>query len=175
MQKNQRLETMTERISEDLPEFVELIPPNEVSEGLYRRIRHIQKTGECCGFKMSLEQLKEIVEMASSPTIHDPVRYLCRILDRLHVKRTLQTASNRLKIDERLKNVCHYVRLNSAWQIKLLSDLIHGRYSMDDLMTACEVATKKRQPDRYLIKMFMHGFNRAKMKSWTGRALSSPD
>lgn len=153
-----RLETMAKRINEDLPEFIELIPPTEVSEGLYRRIRHIQITGECCGYKMSLEQLKEIIEMASAETIKNPINYLCRILDRLHVERTLETIKNRLNIDNRIYDILRYIKLKSQWQIKYLSDLISGKYSMNELMVACEIAMKKKQPDRYLLTMFRHGF-----------------
>lgn len=153
-----RLETMATRIKEDLPEFIKLIPPSEVSEGLYRRIRHIQKTGECCGFEMSIKQLKEIIEMASSKTIKNPLHYLCRILDKLHVERTLKTIKNRLNPDRRISDILRYVKLESKWQIKYLSDLITGKYSMNDLMVACELAMKKKQPDRYLLTLLKNNF-----------------
>lgn len=149
-----RLDTMTKRIAEDLPEFVELIPPTEVSEGMYRRIRHIQKTGECCGFPMTMEQLKEIIALASRESVHKPLHFLCRVLDRLHVERTLKTVSNRLCLDERIKNVGHYIKFEAEWQVKYLSDLISGKYSMDDIMTAVEIAMRKSHPDRYLLAMF---------------------
>jgi len=158
-----RLETMAERIKKDLPEFVELIPPTEVSEGLYRRIRHIQITGECCGFEMSMEQLKEIVSLAANESVQKPIHFLCRILDRLHIERTLKTATNRLNIDERIKNIGHYIVFESVWQVKYLSDLITGKYSMDDLMVATEIAMKKQQPVRYLLKMFRNGFDQSKL------------
>lgn len=153
-----RLETMAERIKKDLPEFVELIPPTEISEGLYRRIRHIQKTGECCGFPMTMEQLKEIIALASRESVRKPIHFLCRVLDRLHVEQTLRTATNRLRIDERIRNIGHYIKFESVWQIKYLSDLITGKYSMDDLMVATEIAMKKQHPDRYLLAMFRNGF-----------------
>ena len=153
-----RLDTMTQRIKEDLPEFVELIPPTAESEGLYRRIRHIQKTGECCGFAMTVQELKEIIALAGRETVSKPLYYLCRVLDRFHVERTLKTAKNRLRIDKRISNMVHYVKLESEWQIKYLSDLITGKYSMDDLMVACEIAQKKKRPDRYLLTMFKNGF-----------------
>lgn len=153
-----RLETMAERIKKDLPEFVELIPPTEISEGLYRRIRHIQKTGECCGFPMTMEQLKEIIALASRKSVRKPIHFLCRVLDRLHVEQTLRTATNRLRIDERIRNIGHYIKFESVWQIKYLSDLITGKYSMDDLMVATEIAMKKQHPDRYLLAMFRNGF-----------------
>ena len=159
-----RLETMTERIKADLPEFVELIPPNEISEGLYRRIRHIQSKGECCGHKMGLEQLREAIEMASYENIKSPIKYLCRILDKSHIKRTLKTIRNRLNIDKRIRDVIRYVKLESQWQIKYLSDLISGKYSMNDLMVACEIAEKKKNSDRYLLAMFRNGF---KLKTYT--------
>ena len=158
-----RLETMAERIKKDLPEFVELIPPTEVSEGLYRRIRHIQITGECCGFEMSMEQLKEIIALAANESVQKPIHFLCRVLDRLHIERTLKTATNRLNIDERIKNIGHYIVFESVWQVKYLSDLITGKYSMDDLMVATEIAIKKQQPVRYLLKMFRNGFDQSKL------------
>ena len=158
-----RLETMAERIKKDLPEFVELVPPTEVSEGLYRRIRHIQITGECCGFEMTMEQLKEIIALAANESVQKPIHFLCRVLDRLHIERTLKTATNRLNIDERIKNVGHYIVFESVWQVKYLSDLITGKYSMDDLMVATEIAMKKQQPVRYLLKMFRNGFDQSKL------------
>lgn len=158
-----KLEKMTEAISADLPEFVQLVPPTERSEGLYRRIRHIQKTGECCGFEMSMEQLKEIIRLAGRESVHDAVLYLCRVLDRLHVQRTLKTALKRLNIDKRIKAMGHYVRLETEEQVKYLSDLISGKYSMDDLMTACEIAERKKNPARYLLGMFKNGYKTPRM------------
>lgn len=158
-----RLETMAERIKKDLPEFVELIPPTEVSEGMYRRIRHIQKTGECCGFPMTMEQLKEIIALASRESVQKPLHFLCRVLDRLHVEQTLKTATNRLNIDERIRNVGHYITFEARWQIQYLSDLITGKYSMDDIMVATEIAMKKKYPARYLLTMFKNGFDQKKL------------
>lgn len=163
MPNSTRLETMAKRIAEDLPEFVELIPPTEVSEGMYRRIRHIQKTGECCGYPMTMEQLKEIIALAGSESVSKPLHFLCRVLDRLHVERTLKTATNRLRIDERIRNVAHYIKFEAEWQVKYLSDLITGKYSMDDLMVATEIAMKKQYPVRYLLKIFRNGFDQSKL------------
>lgn len=158
-----RLTTMAERIGADLPDFIKLVPPTERSEGLYRRIRHIQKTGECCGFKMSMEQLKEIIALAGRESVRDAVLYLCRVLDRLHVERTLKTASKRLCIDKRIASIGHYIKFEAEWQVKYLSDLITGKYSMDDLMCATEIAMKKNHPDRYLLAIFRNGWkNKAK-------------
>lgn len=154
-----RLDTMAKRIAEDLPEFVELIPPTEQSEGMYRRIRHIQKTGECCGFPMTMEQLKEIIALASRESVHKPLHFLCRVLDRLHVEETLRTATNRLHIDERIRNVGHYIKFEAEWQVKYLSDLISGKYSIDDIMVATEIAMNKTHPVRYLLTMFKNGFS----------------
>lgn len=154
-----RLDTMAKRIAEDLPEFIELIPPTEQSEGMYRRIRHIQKTGECCGFPMTMEQLKEIIALASRESVHKPLHFLCRVLDRLHVEQTLKTATNRLHIDERIRNVGHYIKFEAEWQVKYLSDLISGKYSIDDIMVATEIAMNKTHPVRYLLTMFKNGFS----------------
>lgn len=158
-----RLDTMAKRIEEDLPEFIKLIPPTTQSEGLYRRIRHIQKTGECCGFAMTMEQLKEIIALAGRESVRNPLLYLCRVLDRLHVEKTLKTAQNRLKIDNRIRNIAHYVKIEAEWQVKYISDRITGRYSMDDLMCACEVAMKKKDPARYFIKMVRNGIKLKRM------------
>lgn len=152
-----RLDTMAKRIGEDLPEFIKLIPPTAQSEGLYRRIRHIQKTGECCGFAMTIEQLKEIIALAGRESVHNKICYLCRVLDRVHVERTLKTAQNRLKIDNRIKSIAKYVKIEAEWQVKYISDMISGRYSMDDLMCACEIAAKKEYSTRYFIKMVRNG------------------
>lgn len=155
-----RLDTMAKRISEDLPEFIELVPPTEVSEGMYRRIRHIQKTGECCGFPMTIEQLKEIIALAGSESVQKPLHFLCRVLDRLHVERTLKTATNRLRLDERIRNIGHYIKFEAEWQVKYLSDLISGRYSDDEVFCAVEIAMRKSYPDRYLLAMFRNRRNK---------------
>ena len=149
-----RLETMAKAIAKDLPEFVELIPPTETSEGMYRRIRHIQKTGECCGVPMSMQQLKEIIAVAANESVHKPLHFLCRVLDKVHVKQTLEMATKRLNIDERIRNIGHYIVFEAEWQVKYLSDLISGRYSMNDLMIATEIAMKKTYPVRYLLATF---------------------
>lgn len=152
-----RLETMTNRIKEELPEFVELVPPTAQSEGLYRRIRHIQKTGECCGMPMTMDELKEIIALAARESVSEPLYYLCRVLDRVHVERTLKTARKRIKIDERVRDIARYIRLEFDWQVKYISDLITGKYSMNDLMIACEIAGKKKCPERYFITMLKNG------------------
>ena len=154
---------MAERIKADLPEFINLCPPTERSEGLYRRIRHIQKTGECCGVPMTMQQLKQIIALAGRETVRDAVLWLCRVLDRLHIQKTLEMAKNGLKMDERVRCMVKYVKMEASWQVKYLSDLIVGRYSMDDLMTACEIAQKKEHPARYLLGMFKNGYRRPKL------------
>lgn len=152
-----RLETMTERIQKDLPEFIKLVPPTERSEGLYRRIRHIQKTGECCGFPMSMEQLREIIALASRESVSDACLYLCRILDRVHVERTLKTASNRLRIDDKVLYVATKIKF-ATWQLKYLSDLVTGKYSMNDMVCAMEIALKKDVPAHYFIGIMKKGY-----------------
>lgn len=157
-----RLDTMYKRIKEDLPEFVELVPPSERSEGLYRRIRHIQKTNECCGHEMTMEQLKEIIALAGRESVRDAVCYLCRVLDKIHIERTLKTATNRLRISEKVKFVASVIKFKAEWQIKYLSDLIKNRYSMNDVVEAMEIALKKKDPERYFIAMFRNGLKGAK-------------
>lgn len=156
-----RLETMTERIKTDLPEFVKLVPPTERSEGLYRRIRHIQMTGECCGHEMSIEQLKEIIALAGRESVVDKVLYLCRVLDRVHIERTLKTASNRLRIDDRILYVSSKIKL-AVWQMKYLSDKVAGKYSEADIVDAMEIALKKEVPATYFMSIFSRGFKRKK-------------
>lgn len=156
-----RLETMTERIKEDLPEFIKLVPPTERSEGLYRRIRHIQKTGECCGHPMTMEQLKEIIALAGRESVSDACLYLCRVLDRVHIERTLKTASNRLRIDDRILYVSGKIKL-AVWQMKYLSDLVTGKYSEADIVDAMEIALKKEVPAHYFISIFKKGYKAPK-------------
>ena len=152
-----RLETMTERIQKDLPEFIKLVPPTERSEGLYRRIRHIQKTGECCGLPMSMEQLKEIIALAGRESVSDACLYLCRVLDRVHIERTLKTASNRLRINDKILYVAGKIKL-AEWQMKYLSDLVTGKYSMNDIVDAMEIALKKDVPAHYFIGIMKKGY-----------------
>lgn len=156
-----RLETMTERIQKDLPEFIKLVPPTERSEGLYRRIRHIQKTGECCGHPMTMEQLREIIALAGRESVSDACLYLCRVLDRVHVERTLKTASNRLRIDDRVLYVSGKIKL-AVWQMKYLSDLVTGKYSEADIVDAMEIALKKEAPAHYFIGIMKKGYKAPK-------------
>lgn len=160
-----RLETMTERIKQDLPEFVALVPPTERSEGLYRRIRHIQKTGECCGHAMSIQQLKEIIALAGRESVSDACLYLCRVLDRVHIERTLKTADNRLRIDDRILYVAGKIKL-AVWQMKYLSDLVRGKYSEADIVDAMEIALKKEQPAPYFMAIFKRGYKKRSGKSF---------
>lgn len=153
---------MAERIEKDLPEFIKLVPPTERSEGLYRRIRHIQMTGECCGVAMSMEQLKEIIALASRESVKDACLYLCRVLDRVHIERTLKTASNRLRIDDRILYVSGKIKL-AIWQMKYLSDLVAGKYSMDDIVCAMEIALKKKKPSHYFIGIMKKGYKAPKL------------
>ena len=152
-----RLTTMAERIQKDLPEFIKLVPPTERSEGLYRRIRHIQMTGECCGIPISMEQLKEIIALASRESVSDACLYLCRVMDRVHIERTLKTASNRLRIDDRIIYVAGKIKL-LEWQIKYLSDLVTGKYSMDDIVCAMEIALEKEVPSHYFMSIMKRGY-----------------
>lgn len=164
-----RLNTMAKRIAEDLPEFVELVPPTEISEGMYRRIRHIQITGECCGVPMTMDQLREIIAVAANESVHKPLHFLCRVLDKVHIEQTLRMATNRLCIDKRIQSVGKYIKFEAEWQIKYLSDLITGKYSMDDLMVATEIAMKKTHPVRYLLKVFRNGFDQKKLYCYNKR------
>lgn len=153
-----RLETMAERIRRDLPEFIKLIPPTAQSEGLYRRIRHIQREGECCGVPMTIQQLKEVLALAGRESVKKPLHFLCVVLDRVHIEKTLENASKRARIDERVRCIAKYIKFESEWQVRALSGLILGRYSMDDLMTATEIACRKNHPARYLLGIFKRGY-----------------
>ena len=108
---------------------------------------------------MTIDELREIIALASRESVSKPLYYLCRVLDRLHVERTLKTARNRLKIDKRVRDISRYVKLEFEWQVKFISDMITGKYSMNDLMIACEKAQKKKHPARYFITMLKNGLN----------------
>ena len=114
-------------------------------------------TGECCGIPMSMEQLKEIIALASRESVSDACLYLCRVLDRVHIERTLKTASNRLRIDDRILYVAGKIKL-LEWQIKYLSDLVTGKYSMDDIVCAMEIALKKEVPSHYFMSIMKRGY-----------------
>lgn len=106
---------------------------------------------------MSMEQLKEIIALAGRESVSDACLYLCRVLDRVHVERTLKTASNRLRIDSRVLYVASKIKM-AEWQIKYLSDLVSGKYSEADMVDAMEIALKKKTPSAYLIGIFKRGY-----------------
>lgn len=155
---------MTARIREDFPEFIKLIPPTEKSEGLYRRIRHIQAKGECCGVPMTKDQLRQIMALAGHKSVKNPLNYLCVVIGRARVEKTLlglkKARKEHAPLDVRIKQMAKYIHFESAWQVRVLSGWISGKYSMDDLMTACEIAQNKENPVRYLLAMFRHGYKK---------------
>lgn len=152
-----RLRAMATSLAEEYPEFIELCPPTRRSEGLYRRVRHVQKTGKCCGFKMSPAQLHELFALAGRKSVKDPVLYLCRIIDRLHVERTIATLKKRLRAENALQNVAARLQARGSWELKYWGDLVLGRYSMDDIMRACEIAEGKDNPPAYFTAVFRNG------------------
>ena len=110
---------------------------------------------------MSIEQLKEIIALAARESVNDACLYLCRVLDRVHIERTLKTASNRLRIDDRILYVATKIKL-AGWQMKYLSDLVTGKYSEADIVDALEIALKKEVPAHYFISIFKKGYKSPK-------------
>lgn len=110
---------------------------------------------------MTMEQLKEIIALAGRESVSDACLYLCRVLDRVHIERTLKTASNRLRIDDRILYVSGKIKL-AVWQMKYLSDLVTGKYSEADIVDAMEIALKKEVPAHYFISIFKKGYKAPK-------------
>ena len=158
---SQRTITMYNRLKEDFPEFVEMFPPNEKNDGLYRRIRHIQKTGECCGFEMTQDELRAIIHLCKSETVKDPFAYLITILARYRVEQTLQNIRASLEIgkSEQIRAVAKYVVGITKWQLKTAYNLMRGKYTMNDVIIMCELAAKKEKPAAYFLGILKRGYS----------------
>ena len=152
-----RLKSMAKSIAKEYPEFLKLVPPTERATGLYRRIRSIQIKGKCCGYDMSKEQLKEILALAGRDSVRDKLAYMCRIIDKLHTKRTLEIVDRRLTDNPSVANAVRRLKVSSEYTIKLWRDMLIGKYSLDDIMIACEIAEKKDNPPAYFTAIFRNG------------------
>ena len=158
---NPRTQTMYNRIKDDFPEFVEMFPPNEKNDGLYRRIRHVQKTGECCGVKMTNDELRAIIHLCKSDTVKCPFAYLITILGRYRVEQTLANVRASLEMgkSEQIRAVAKYVAGITKWQLKTAYNLMRGKYSMNDVVIMCEICAKKEKPAAYLLGILRRGYH----------------
>lgn len=157
---SQRTITMANRISKDFPEFIKMFPPTDENDGLYRRIRHIQKNGDCCGVPMSKDELREIIHLCQSETVIDKYNYLCKCLGRYRIEQTLKYIRNRKEIatSEVARAFAKYVTGITAWQLKTAYGLARGKYSMNDIVTMCEICRNKEKPGSYLIGILKRGY-----------------
>lgn len=74
---------------------------------------------------------------------------------------TLKTASNRLRIDDKVLYAATKIKF-ATWQMKYLSDLVTGKYSMNDMVCAMEIALKKDMPAHYFIGIMKKGYKAPK-------------
>lgn len=157
---NQRTLTMANRIKVDFPEFVEMLPPTERNDGLYRRIRHIQAKGDCCGVPMSKDELRAVIALAQSETIKDKNAYLCVCLSRFKIEKTLESirAKREMRTSEVARAFAKYVAGITAWQLRTAFGLARGKYSMNDVVCMCELCAKKEKPASYLIGILRRGY-----------------
>lgn len=163
---HQRLMTMAERIKVDFPGFVEMIPPEDKYNGLYRRIRHIQAQGDCCGEEMTKDELRAALRLARKETVKDKAAYLCVILDKFHILKTLNIIRQNQDIaaNPQVRAIVKYLAISSAWQVRVIAGLIGRKYSMDDIVCMCELAQKKKYPTRYMIGILKKGYQRSIIK-----------
>lgn len=169
---DKRYASMVRSLLASLPEFIILVPPTPQANGLYRRIRHIQNTGECCGFAMNEQELKEIIGLAGRESVHNALAFLCRVLDKLHVERTLKTAQNRLQSDNRLEHAAAKLGLvgkQAVWTVKYWQDLVRGRYSEADLYDALEIALRKKSPAGYFTACLKNGLGEKSVEMWKSK------
>ena len=165
------MQTVVRRILNQLPLLAELVPPEKMgAEGsnktpeqkcchdFYIAVRHILKEQEWCGQQFSIEQLEGIIGIAHNPTVRDPLRFLMKCLSKANLERTLDTLKHHLNTkDERLQNVARRLKVKTHWQIDMWNDIIRGRYSLNDLMIACEIAEGKENPPAYFTAIFRNG------------------
>lgn len=152
----QRLSVMVERLKEAVPDIDKKIEPDAVSFGIYKRLRHIQIKGECCGVPMGLDELREAVELATRASVKNPVNYLCRILSKKCIQETLKTIKARLmKLGAQavalVKSAVKYAGLKTQEEIKYVASKIYKGFSMNDVVILGEKASKKSNPAHYFI------------------------
>lgn len=157
---DQRLRTMAKRIAVDFPEFIELVAPVDKHNGLYRRIRHIQAKGDCCGVEMTKAELRAALKLANRDTVKDKAKYLCVMLDKFHIEKTLNIIRQNQDIatNPQVHTIVKYLAINSIWHVRVIAGLIGRKYSMADVVAMCELAKTKEKPARYLIGILKKGY-----------------
>lgn len=157
---SQRTITMANRIKEDFPEFLEMFPPTDENDGLYRRVRHIQKNGDCCGVEMTKDELRAVLALCQGETVIDKYNYLCKCLGRFRIEQTLESirAKREMRTSEIVRAFAKYIVGITAWQLRTAFGLARGKYSMNDVVCMCEIAAKKEKPASYLIGILRRGY-----------------
>lgn len=165
------IQTVVRRVLDQLPLLAELVPPEKMGAAceqktaeqkcchdFYIAVRHILKEQEWCGKQFGIDQLEGIIGIAHNPTVRDPLRFLMKCLSKANLERTLDTLKHHLTTkDERLQNVARRLKIKAQWQLDMWNDIIRGRYNLNDIMIACEIAEGKENPPAYFTAIFRNG------------------
>ena len=161
--KLKRMATMAARIKADYPEFVRMFDSADLANyGMYIRIRSVQMHGKCGDVEISKEEMHSILALCASETVKNKAAYLGTMISRLKIEQTL--ASIRAKREMRTSPIAYafakYVAKITAWQLKTAFGLARGKYSMDDVVSMCELCAKKEKPASYLLGILKKGYQR---------------
>lgn len=165
------IRTIVKRVLAEFPELADMVKPEriggdggEITEerkccfDFYKGVRHIMIEQEWSGRPFTMEQLRGVIKLCHNPTVRDPLRYLMTCLSKAELDRTLETLKNHtLPFDKRLYNVARRLKVSAQWQLNMWNDIIRGRYNLNDIMIACEIAEGKENPPAYFTAIFRNG------------------
>jgi len=146
---NKRIKTMRERLGK----ASELVNNDQYLP----RARRVQM--DC-----TAEEFEGICNLAKQA--NNPQHYFMKLISKGQIERTLDYVR---RIFKRSLSAMLYlkreIKSNSKqWYEWVADQLTAGHYSMSDLVAMCNVASRKRNPDRYLVGILKKGFNRQEVQ-----------
>lgn len=149
------VQVMARRVAEEYPEFIVALSPSEKTDGMYRRLRAVQKNNLCCGEPINKAEVKEVILLALRDGVRNFASYLGKCLSRGGIKHTLEIVRGRLKKVMWEGAVCNRLGIWGE-TVKFWKSLAHD-WSEDSIMRAVEIAQKKKDPVAYFTTILKRG------------------
>src|SRR5574344_313750 len=152
--------TLIENIRKDNPKFVESIPPNEESHGLYMKVRHIYKNKELAGNSISKNEMDGIIELALEDNVKNKIHWLNKVLSKSNIKKTLSNIRELMSnMSAAVKEVVKIGVIKTKEQIRCT--IWFSKFlSMDKIISLAEKSLKKK--DSY--HWYMNSIKKLAMK-----------
>lgn len=147
MVDNQRAKTMRERLGTRASELV-------VNDSYLPRARAVQK-------QVEPEEFNAMVELAHKAD--KPAHYWAKIIAKDRLESTLKYVRRLLKRSvEAMSYVARKIGNRTSKFLNYVGDkLAEGKYPMNQVVNMVELASNKKQPDRYLIGILKKGYEHA--------------